>query len=152
MKPTQYISKNAVERDNPRFEKFILLESKTESLLIVEKLIDEISGRYKFGQKFYGKILVAVMESVQNAIKHGNAFDPQKLVDLRVKIADNKLVIVTRDQGNGFDINSVPDPTALFYITESSGRGTFLMKKLSDELNYYEGGRVSELIFNLSAV
>lgn len=133
-------------------EKFILLESKTESLVIVEKLIDEISGKYKFGHKLYGKILVSVLESVQNAIKHGNQYDPHKLVDLRVKIIDNKLFVVTRDQGNGFDINNVPDPTALFYITESSGRGTFLMKKLSDELNYYEGGRVSEMIFNLGVI
>jgi serine/threonine-protein kinase RsbW len=146
------LSKNSVMRGKTRLEKYLLLESKTESLVVVEKLIDEISTRYNFGQKLYGKILVVVLESVQNAIKHGNQYDPKKLVDFRVKLTDNKLVILTRDQGDGFNITNVPDPTSLFYITESSGRGTFLMKKLSDELNYYEGGRVVEMIFHLTAI
>jgi serine/threonine-protein kinase RsbW len=146
------LSKNIVARDKPRFEKFLLLESKAESLVVVEKLIDEIAARYNFGQKLYGKILVVVLESVQNAIKHGNQYDPKKLVDFRLKLSDKKLVIITRDQGDGFDMINVPDPTSLFYITESNGRGTFLMKKLSDELNYYEGGRVAEMIFHITAI
>lgn len=149
MESTKSRPKPSITPDSRLLEKYLLLESKKESLVVVEKLIDEISDKYNFEGKFYGKVLVATLESVQNAIKHGNKYDPLKLVDLRLKIIDNTLVIITKDQGNGFDFNNVPDPTSKFYINEAGGRGTFLMRKLSDQLIFHEGGRVSELIFNL---
>ncbi len=122
----------------------ITLESKIESLRVVEKIIDEISDKHRITDELYGNLLIATIESVQNAIIHGNKFDPGKAVELRIKIADGKLVVITRDQGNGFDINDVPDPTEPQNIEKNTGRGVFLMKHLTDKLTYHEDGRVAE--------
>ena len=132
-------------------EKKILLESKTESLNVVEKTIDEFAVKYKIAGKFYGNIQIAAFEIVQNAIQHGNKYDPQKFVELRLKIEYDRLVIITKDQGEGFDFNNVPDPTAPENIENTTGRGIFLLRNLADSLTYHDNGRISELIFNIPA-
>ncbi len=80
-------------------EKNILLESKTESLNVVGKTIDELSVKYKIAGKFYGNIQIAAFEIVQNAIRHGNKYDPQKFVELRLKIEYDRLVIIIKRSG-----------------------------------------------------
>ncbi len=130
-------------------EKKLLLESKIDSLHDIEKLIDEISDKHEFADELYGNILIAALEAVNNAITHGNKFDTSKKIDFSIKIGNKKLIIITQDQGKGFDYNNIPDPTAPENIENITGRGIFLMKKLSDELHFHEEGRVSELIFNI---
>lgn len=137
------------EINNFFMEKNLILESKIESLHLVEKIIDEISDQYKLAGKYYGNILIASLESVQNAIVHGNKQDARKFVEVSLKIKNNLLIFTTKDQGDGFDYNNVPDPTAPENIGNIAGMGTFLMRKLSDELNFYEEGRIAELVFKI---
>jgi anti-sigma regulatory factor (Ser/Thr protein kinase) len=93
-------------------EKNLLLESKLESLHLIERTIDEITDKCKLEERYYGNILIASLESVQNAISHGNRFDPGKFVEVTMKIGKGKLIVTTKDEGDGFDFNNVPDPTA----------------------------------------
>lgn len=128
-------------------EKIINLSSKIENLREVEKIIDDISSEFGLGTEVYGNVLIACLEAVNNAISHGNKLDPDKNVEIKFNIEDNKLIVTTRDQGKGFDYNNVPDPTAPENIENINGRGIFLMKQLSDGLEFHEEGRVSEIIF-----
>jgi serine/threonine-protein kinase RsbW len=127
----------------------INISSKIENLREVEKVIDNLSAEYEFKDEVYGNILIASLEAVNNAISHGNKLDPGKSVEVKFQIENNKLVVITRDQGTGFDYNNVPDPTAPENIENVDGRGIFLMKQLSDGLEFYEDGRISEMRFNL---
>ncbi len=131
-------------------DKTVLLESKIESLQIVEKIIDEILEIYTGNNGLYGNILIATLEGIQNAIIHGNKYDPCKRVNLKLEINNDKLTVITKDQGDGFDFENVPDPTSPENLELITGRGIFLMKNLSDQLNFYDDGRVSELVFNLT--
>ncbi len=128
----------------------VFLESTIENLHAVEKIIDKISEKYKIADKLYGNIIIAVLEAVNNAITHGNKNNPNKTVELIMKIENNKLVATTNDQGNGFDFNNLPDPTAPENILNIGGRGVFLMRKLADRANFHDEGRVSQLVFNLT--
>ncbi len=130
-------------------EKIINISSKIENLREVERVIDEISAEYDLGTEVYGNILIASLEAVNNAISHGNKLDPDKDVEINIKITKGLLTIITRDQGTGFDYDNVPDPTAPENIESVNGRGIFLMKQLSDGLTFHEDGRVSEMIFNI---
>src|SRR4030042_5616243 len=47
-----------------------------------------------------------------NAIRHGNANDPRKKVIIHCKIFENKLWVTIEDEGQGFNANQIPDPTA----------------------------------------
>jgi len=130
-------------------KKSINISSKIENLREVEKIVDEISEKFKFGTEVYGNILIACIEAVNNAITHGNKLDPEKIVEIEFEIEEKKLVVVTKDQGQGFDYDNIPDPTAPENIENVSGRGVFLMRQLSDELHFHEDGRISEMIFNI---
>ncbi len=130
-------------------EKRINISSKIENLREVERIIDEISGEYKLGSEVYGNIMIAALEAVNNAISHGNKLNPDKDVEIIIKITEGLLKIITRDKGKGFDYANVPDPTAPENIEKVNGRGIFLMKMLSDGLEFHEEGRVSEMNFNI---
>ncbi|MFZ2340197.1 MAG: ATP-binding protein [Bacteroidales bacterium] len=123
------------------------VESKTASLRIVENAVDEMTGAIGINQDNYGKILVATLEAVNNAIKHGNKEIPEKLVDVVIEYNDNELRISVTDQGDGFDPARIPDPTLPANIEELSGRGVFLMTKLSDSITFNEKGNSVTMSF-----
>jgi serine/threonine-protein kinase RsbW len=127
--------------------KQLKVESKTASLRIVENAIDEMTGAIGINQDNYGKILVATLEAVNNAIKHGNKEIPEKLVDVVIEYIDNELRISVTDQGDGFDPTRIPDPTLPANIEELSGRGVFLMTKLSDAITFNEKGNSVTMSF-----
>lgn len=97
----------------------------------------------------YGNVLVATMEATNNAIVHGNKSDPNKQVQLEIIKNEEVLVIKIKDQGNGFDYSHVPDPTAPENLEKINGRGIFLMKRLSDDIMFYDDGRIVELKFRV---
>lgn len=127
--------------------KRLKVESKTASLRIVETAIDEMTGAIGINQDNYGKILVATLEAVNNAIKHGNKEIPEKLVDVVIEYIDNELRISVTDQGEGFDPAGIPDPTLPANIEELSGRGVFLMTKLSDGITFNDKGNSVTMSF-----
>src|SRR6185369_14049642 len=53
---------------------------------------------------------VVLTEAMVNAIKHANAADPDKEVQIRINITNKQLAIKVYDSGQGFDLNKVPDP------------------------------------------
>lgn len=121
--------------------------SRIENITLVEKFIDDISVEYKLGTEIYGNVLVAIIEAVNNAILHGNKFDPRKNVKVIFTRETDKLRFKVFDQGTGFDPTSIPDPTNSENIENPHGRGIFLMRHLADEINFSDLGREVELIF-----
>ena len=81
---------------------------------------------------------VSVRESVINAIKHGNRFDPSKLVTVEFSLepaaAPTALVIRITDEGEGFDRSKWPIPLAPENLLQSSGRGIFFMRSFMDDV------------------
>ena len=82
---------------------------------------------------------VAVRESVINAIKHGNGNDEAKKVHvaftpLQASAPPHGLQIRVRDEGPGFDPETLPDPLAPENLLKASGRGIFLIRSFMDEL------------------
>ncbi|HVO98105.1 MAG TPA: ATP-binding protein [Bryobacteraceae bacterium] len=80
-------------------------------------------------------IALAVREVLVNAIRHGNRFDPDKKVGLRVFREDSELVIEVTDQGEGFRLESVPDPHLPENLERPTGRGIAIAKAVMDELS-----------------
>ena len=129
----------------------INFSSKIENLTLVEKFIDNVCEENKVNQDFYGNILIALTEAVNNAIFHGNASDPGKQVIVTCKQGNNSLAFFVEDQGKGFDYNTLPDPTDPENIEKPNGRGVFLMKNLADQVEFHDNGRKVEIVFKISA-
>lgn len=128
----------------------INFSSKIENLSLVEKFIDNVCEEKKVGEDFYGNILIALTEAVNNAIFHGNHSDPDKKVTVTCNQGNNKLAFFVEDQGRGFDPSALPDPTDPDNIEKPNGRGVFLMRNLADSVSYHDNGRKVEIVFNIS--
>lgn len=113
----------------------------------VESLIDRVCADFRLNEDHYGNILIAVTEAVNNAIIHGNQKEESKLVIVAVEKDNNKVVFSVEDQGNGFDFENLPDPTAPENLEKPDGRGIFLMKNLSDEVKFESNGSKVSITF-----
>jgi len=86
---------------------------------------------------------MAVREALANAIVHGNQQDPRKSVYVACRCTtDGEVSITVQDEGEGFDADSVVDPTAQENRLLTHGRGIYLMKTLLDEVRFECRGAV----------
>ncbi|MCO6359265.1 ATP-binding protein [Roseivirga pacifica] len=127
----------------------IEIPSLPDNIRIVESFVDNAKEKYALTDDLYGNIMIAVVESVNNAIVHGNKADKEKTVSLQAIMNEANIQFVISDQGPGFDSNDLPDPTAPENIENPGGRGIFLMKHLADEVSFSNEGRTVELTFYL---
>jgi serine/threonine-protein kinase RsbW len=83
---------------------------------------------------------VALTEALSNAILRGNLDDPAKYVHVRAEVDTIRLVVEVADEGEGFDLEaSLVDPTIPGNVDREDGRGLFLMQKLMDRVERFEG-------------
>jgi len=96
-------------------------------------------------------IRLAVDELGQNAVEWGNRKDRTKRIHLSYCVFEDRIVLKIEDEGEGFDVEALGDPSAnpLEHIMSrlSSGKrvggyGIFLSKKLVDEVDYSDKGNV----------
>ena len=87
-------------------------------------------------------IAIALREGLANAVIHGNHEDAGKQVYVGCRGGTGEISIVIRDEGEGFDIGKVPDPTTPENIGSSHGRGIYLMRAVMDEVRFERGGAV----------
>ncbi|MFC5270946.1 ATP-binding protein [Adhaeribacter terreus] len=128
----------------------IQIPSIIENIRIVESFIDNSKDKFQIEDDIYGNIMVAVTESVNNAIRHGNKFDKDKNVYLTLQVNNDHLKFEVEDEGNGFDTESLPDPTAVENLENPGGRGIFLMRNLCDEVKFSNNGKTVQLTFFLN--
>ncbi len=129
--------------------KELVIKSKIENMSLVENFIDEVAVELSIVSDLYGNVLISTIEAVTNAIIHGNDNDPDKSVKINVEKIDKTLNVTVADEGPGFNVDIVPDPTKPDYIEQPNGRGIFLMKNLTDDLKFDKNGAVVTLIFNI---
>ncbi|MDD5569632.1 MAG: ATP-binding protein [Bacteroidales bacterium] len=122
------------------------------SVSIVERFAEEICDYFNVNNEYYGNILVALTEAASNAIIHGSKSDTNKKIQISFQAKNGCLSFTVKDQGNGFDFNNIPDPTDPNNENENAGRGIYLIKSLSDEVNFLENGRVVEINFKISNI
>jgi serine/threonine-protein kinase RsbW len=125
------------------------IPSLSENIRIVESFIDNAKDQYNISDDMYGNIMVAVTESVNNAIIHGNTSDSKKNVKLKLQLGEKEIRFTIKDEGVGFDFNNLPDPTAPENIEKVGGRGIFLMNNLCEEVIFNDNGSTIELVFTI---
>jgi serine/threonine-protein kinase RsbW len=118
-----------------------------EMLDLVQVVNDRLGQLLGIEEETLHWVSVAVREGVLNAIKHGNRNDERKRVFVeftsRPTASPPELVVLVRDQGDGFDPAALGDPLAPANLLKSSGRGVFFMRSFMDEVGirrHPEGG------------
>jgi len=85
-------------------------------------------------------LFVALDEAFVNAVKHGNKFDTKKLVRITAEVSGAEARFTIEDEGEGFDVNSIPDPLDPENLFKTSGRGVLFIYNIMDEVKYNERG------------
>ena len=115
---------------------------------IGEDLARQLQGFTGDRENLANQLNVVLTEAMVNAIRHANAGDPDKQVDIRIIISDNELLLQVFDQGQGFDLNSIQDPGFDDDgLLETGGRGIYIIRALMDSVVYRRipGGNVLEM-------
>jgi serine/threonine-protein kinase RsbW len=114
------------------------IHSTIDALELVQSVTEHIARDLGFDEESLHWTTMAVRESVVNAITHGNASDPAKIVFIDFTTTPDSnpadLVVRVRDQGAGFDPDAIKDPLTPENMLSTSGRGVFLIRQFMDDV------------------
>ncbi len=110
-----------------------------EGQAVQERIISALE-QHEFTPRDVFGVRLALEEALVNAIKHGNGMDPDKTVYVGCWIDEEQARIEIEDEGPGFDIGDVPDPTAEENLDKPCGRGIMLMRAFMAVLEYSPTG------------
>ncbi len=85
-------------------------------------------------------LFVALDEAFVNAVKHGNRNDPTKMVRITAELSSREARFTVEDEGEGFNVQEIPDPCDPANLFKTSGRGVLLIYNIMDEVKYNERG------------
>ncbi|MEI7700354.1 MAG: ATP-binding protein [Planctomycetia bacterium] len=112
----------------------------TDGLSVQEQLIG-FMDLFEYSMRDIFAMRLSLEEAITNAIRHGNRLDPDKTVQVLCRIDSTQMEVVVTDQGEGFNPETVPDPTLEEFIERPSGRGLMLMRAYLSVCEYGDGGR-----------
>ena len=113
-----------------------VVPSNPDILPELEEYIIKIARDINLDETKINSLALSFSEAISNCMKHGNKYDKSKTVSITITINENKLCVSLKDQGAGFDLQGVPDPTKPENILKDSGRGIHIMKNFLDDLYY----------------
>ena len=125
------------------FRTFVLtIPSRLEEMHAVRALIGEAVKEYKLSDELAHWLELTISESMLNAIQHGNSCDPSKNATLKLSSNGDILEIIVEDQGKGFALDTIADPTDAANLLKPGGRGMLIIRSFMDEvdLSRCEGG------------
>lgn len=135
---------------NPPQERKLIIASKSENILLVENFVEQLQDEYRVKEDVYGNIVIAVTEAVNNGIMHGNKENPDKSVSISARLLNPFLLTITvQDEGQGFSVDDLPDPTLPENILSDTGRGVYIIKEICDNVEYTLRGTTVTMQFNI---
>ena len=118
-------------------------------LTLMNSVLEYLLGRVdKLGlvEVEQSNLFVALDEAFVNAVRHGNRNDPQKLLRVTAELSAREAIFTIEDEGDGFDVRAIPDPTDPANLFKSSGRGVLLIYNIMDEVEYSRGGSKLKMV------
>ncbi|MDD5563671.1 MAG: ATP-binding protein [Thermoanaerobaculaceae bacterium] len=131
------------------------LLSSYENIELAERVLAELCSANMVESETTYWAGMALREALANAIKHGNKLNPNKRVFVHLALqAGHELRIEVEDEGEGFNPETVADPTAPGNLLRSNGRGVYYMRQFMDEVSFRageRGGTCIELVKHLNS-
>jgi serine/threonine-protein kinase RsbW len=120
----------------------LTIPSRLEEMHAVHDLIGQAIKEYDLNDELAHWIELTISESMINAIQHGNNADPAKEATLKISSIGDTIEIIVEDEGCGFKLDKVADPTDTANLLKPSGRGILIIRSFMDEvdLSQREGG------------
>jgi len=124
----------------------MVISSKTSEMSAVEEAVLNQARAYQYPEQVLFGVRLALEEALANAIKHGNAGDPDRKVTVDYSVDRQRIHVAVWDEGYGFAPEQLPDPRQEEHLTQPHGRGVLLMRAYMDEVHFNERGNCVTLI------
>jgi serine/threonine-protein kinase RsbW len=121
---------------SPDQEVRLVVPSRIESLALINAVAEEVAEQMEFDEESRNAITISVVEAGTNAIQHGNRNDASKPTEVLFRREGEALVILIRDEGEGFDPDHLRDPLAEENRFAESGRGVYILRSFMDEVEF----------------
>lgn len=125
--------------------KILVIKSDISELKNVEIFVNELFLENNISLKFFNKVFLCISEAVVNSIEHGNKHDLNKDVLISADCESKKVTVQIKDEGEGFNLSEVKDPTKDENLKKNSGRGIHIIKSVADKIEYNEKGNSIQL-------
>ncbi len=112
----------------------LLLESRFENIEVAERVLVDMLTEADCGGEDEYWMITALREAIANAVRHGAAGDPGSRVEIGLRLEGLQLTVTVADSGQGFDPDTIPDPTDPQNLLQTSGRGIFYMRRFMDSV------------------
>lgn len=127
----------------------LVLKSNRNEIQRFDALLEEANKKFALAMEKFINLQIACSEALINAIVHGNKEDESKHVFTNIKFNEVILTVSIKDEGEGFDISKLPDPTSGENILKESGRGVFIIRSLVDEFHCNSSKNGTEFILSV---
>jgi serine/threonine-protein kinase RsbW len=111
----------------------LTIKSNRAEILKFEKILEDINNEFRLNHDRLINYQIAISEALVNAIVHGNKENPDKSVFININFDKEKLEIKIKDEGDGFILEDIPDPTENNNLLKEHGRGLYIIKSLVDK-------------------
>ena len=125
----------------------VRIASKRTNIFLVKEFLAEVRRHVRIKEELYGNILIALTEAVNNGIIHGNMNDESKFVEVLCESYDDRIEFTVRDEGGGFNPESLPDPCAEENLLKEGGRGVHIIRSLMNNVTFSYNGHGMEIHF-----
>jgi serine/threonine-protein kinase RsbW len=117
----------------------LTIPSDPRLLGVARQFIEAVCQVGGLDQRTTDAVVLALHEAISNVIRHAHQNNPAAQMQIRCHLGPGRIEIHVLDEGEPFDLGSVPDldPSEL----RIGGRGVFLMRSLMDELSCQPRGQ-----------
>jgi serine/threonine-protein kinase RsbW len=135
----RFVDKKDLVADMHEYIEFELPSAISLMHVVLEYLIKRVEKLGVINPE-QSNLFVALDEAFVNAVKHGNKFDAAKLIRVTAEVSKAEAKFTIEDEGEGFDVNAIPDPLDPENLFKTSGRGVLFIYNIMDEVKYNERG------------
>jgi len=165
------VQREVLRRMQSRSESFVV-ENDLELLLSLSRYLQlSVATQWSLDMSARMQIGMALEEALLNSLYHGNlevdsdlknedfqkfyqtaearrAMAPyrDRTITVEFRATPQGVSFSIRDQGPGFDVSKLPDPTALENLDRPYGRGVMLMRAFMDEVHFNDKGNQVTLV------
>lgn len=120
--------------DDIAFMLTLRLPTVIASIRAIQPALSGLPGWMNMSEVKQHDVVLVATELVTNAIIHGNKGQAERSVMLNVDIGNEEIVIVVVDEGSGFDLAAIADPTTEDNRELLSGRGLWVVRSLVETI------------------
>ena len=129
--------------------KSIKIKSERSEILKFEKVLEEINSEFGLNPDRMINFQIAISEEIVKAIVHGNNDNPDKSVYIYIGYDQSKIEIRIKDEGEGFKLEEIPDPTKNDNLLKEHGRGLYIIRSLVDKFECNSSDKGTEFVLTI---